>query len=107
MTTDKQFYNPIRFIKGGHLVDVKWLWHESNVRYPFSQERLFSNIPFYVAVTNVDTGTADYYQIKPDTLSNVILQTNALFFWRLLYRRGVTDSTPAREAYRRGPEILP
>ncbi|MFA0098674.1 patatin family protein, partial [Vibrio splendidus] len=45
MATDKTFFNPARFAKGGNLVDVKWLWNESNQRYPLDCGELFSSIP--------------------------------------------------------------
>jgi predicted patatin/cPLA2 family phospholipase len=111
MATDKAFFNPARFAKGGNLVDVKWLWEESNLRYPLDYSRLFGGIPFYAAVTNVETGNANYYQIKPENLSNVVEATTAL---PIAYREtpcfsggcytdgGVADSIPVREAYRRG-----
>ena len=111
MATDKTFFNPARFAKGGNLVDVKWLWDESNQRYPLDCGELFSSIPLIAAVTNVDTGSADYYHIKPENLSNVVEATTAL---PIAYREtpcfsggcytagGVADSIPVREAYRRG-----
>ena len=111
MATDKAFFNPARFAKGGNLVDVKWLWEESNLRYPLDYSRLFGGIPFYAAVTNVETGNANYYQINPENLSNVVEATTAL---PIAYREtpcfsggcytdgGVADSIPVREAYRRG-----
>lgn len=111
MATDKTFFNPTRFAKGGNLVDVKWLWDESNQRFPFDSEKLFSNIPLYAAVTNIDTGNADYYQVKPDTISKIIEATTAL---PIAYREtpcfsggcytdgGVADSIPVKEAYRQG-----
>ncbi|MGF1692201.1 patatin-like phospholipase family protein [Photobacterium kagoshimensis] len=111
MATDKAFFSPARFAKGGNLVDVKWLWEESNNRYPLDNEKLFSTIPLYAAVTNIDTGNADYYQVKPNTLSKIIEATTAL---PIAYREtpcfsggcytdgGVADSIPVKEAYRQG-----
>lgn len=111
LATNKAFYDPARFATGGHLVDVKWLWEESNLRFPLNIETLFTSIPMYAAVTNVDTGNADYYQIKRDNLSDVIEATTAL---PIAYKQtpcfsggcytdgGVADSIPVREAYRRG-----
>ncbi|KXI24458.1 patatin-like phospholipase family protein [Photobacterium sanguinicancri] len=111
MATDRAFFNPARFAKGGNLVDVKWLWEESNNRYPFDSDKLFSTIPLYAAVTNIDTGNADYYQVKPNTLSKIIEATTAL---PIAYREtpcfsggcytdgGVADSIPVKEAYRQG-----
>ncbi|MCW8345785.1 patatin family protein [Vibrio sp. ZSDZ65] len=111
MATNKRFFNPARFAKGGDLVDVKWLWDESNQRYPLNCEALFSSIPMFAAVTNIDSGLADYYRVEAHSLSNIIEATTAL---PIAYRRppcfsggcytdgGVADSIPVREAYRRG-----
>ncbi len=111
MATDKTFFNPTRFARGGNLVDVKWLWEESNRRYPINCENLFDSIPMFAALTNIETGHADYYQVKPTSLSNIIEATTAL---PIAYREtpcfsggcftdgGVADSIPVREAYRRG-----
>lgn len=111
MATNKRFFNPTRFAKGGDLVDVKWLWEESNQRYPLDCEALFSSIPMFAAVTSIDNGLADYYRVEPHSLANIIEATTAL---PLAYRRppcfsggcytdgGVADSIPVREAYRRG-----
>ena len=27
--TKREFFSPLRFIKGGHMTDVHWLWHHS------------------------------------------------------------------------------
>ncbi|MDV7105979.1 patatin family protein [Vibrio sp. TH_r3] len=111
LATNKEFYNPTRFAKGGNLVDVKWLLQESNRRHPLNYQQLFDSIPMYAAVTNIDTGNADYYEIKPETLEDIIEATTAL---PIVYRKtpcfsggcytdgGVADSIPVREAYRRG-----
>lgn len=111
MATDKAFFNPVRFATGGNLVDVKWLWEASIERYPIDHEKLFSNIPMYAAVTDIETGNADYHRIQPDTLANVLEATTAL---PIAYRDmpcfsggcytdgGVADSIPVRKAYRLG-----
>lgn len=111
LATNKAFYDPARFATGGHLVDVKWLWQESNHKFPLDLDTLFSSIPMYATVTNIETGSADYYQIKRDNLPNAIEATTAL---PIAYKQtpcfsggcytdgGVADSIPVREAYRRG-----
>lgn len=111
LATNDTFFNPARFVRGGNLVDVQWLEQESLRRYPLNTETLFNNIPLLAAVTNVDTGDADYYWVKPQNMSKVIEATTAL---PIAYRPtpcfsggcytdgGVADSIPVAEAYRRG-----
>ena len=48
LATTKRFFNPKRFLKGGDLVDVNWLWQESNQRYPIDKHSLFDDIPFWL-----------------------------------------------------------
>ena len=84
---------------------------ESNTRHPLNLERLFSSIPLYAAVTNIDSGNADYYQVNKDNLNDVMEATTAL---PIAYKStpcyssgcytygGVVDSIPVKEAYRRG-----
>ena len=111
LATNKRFFNPTRFARGGDLVDVKWLIEESNRRHPLNLDRLFSSIPMYAAVTNIDSGNADYYQVKESNLNNVLEATTALpiaykstpcFSGGCYTDGGVADSIPVKEAYRRG-----
>ncbi|MGF1697163.1 patatin family protein [Vibrio lamellibrachiae] len=115
LATDKRFYSPLRFAKGGNLVDVRWLWEQSNKDYPLDWEQLFSSIPLYAAVTNIDTGDADYYHVQPSNLGPVVEATTALpvayketpcFSGRCYTDGGVSDSIPVQEAYRRGAKEI-
>ncbi|PNH82397.1 patatin-like phospholipase family protein [Vibrio diazotrophicus] len=111
LATSSEFYNPRRFLKGGDLVDVRWLLDEANKRYPINEEALFSSVPFYAAATNIQTGKPDYYQVTPENFVTAIEATSAL---PLVYKKtpcfdgqcytdgGVSDSIPVKEAYRRG-----
>ena len=110
LATDKRFFNRTRFVKGGDLVDVKWLIEASERKFPLDTETLFGT-PMIAAVTNVNTGHADYFQLAPCNLESVIEATTAL---PIAYRTppcfsggcytdgGVADSIPVKEAYRRG-----
>lgn len=111
LATSQAFYNPRRFVAGGHLVDVKWLFEESNRRFPLDLDTVFSSTPFIAAATNVATGRPDYYEVTPNNIAKAIEATASL---PLAYKDtpcfdggcytdgGVADSIPVREAYRRG-----
>lgn len=111
LATSKAFFNPGRFLRGGSLVDVRWLIDEANRLYPVDESRLFTSVPFYAAATNVSTGKADYYRVTRDNFVTAIEATSAL---PLVYRQmpcfsggcytdgGIADSIPVKEAYRRG-----
>ncbi|MBA5761530.1 patatin family protein [Vibrio sp. 404] len=110
LATDKRFFNRTRFARGGDLVDVKWLIEESNRRFPLDSHALFST-PMIAAVTNIETGNADYFQLSPCNLESVLEATTALpiaykstpcFSGGCYTDGGVADSIPVKEAYRRG-----
>lgn len=115
LATDRQFYNPKRFLKGGNLVDVEWLVSESEQRFPLDAEALFSDLPLLATTTNIDTGNADYYQVTQSNLAQVLEATSAL---PIAYKQtpcfsggcytdgGVADSIPVIEAYRRGAKEI-
>lgn len=111
LATHKQFFSPMRFFRGGNLVDIKWLLEQSNQQHPLDLKQLFSSVPLYAAVTNIDTGDATYYQVKQDNLNDVMEATTALpiaykstpcFSGSCYTDGGVADSIPVIEAYRRG-----
>lgn len=111
LATSKRFFDPTRFLKGGDLIDVKWLFEESNRLYPVDEAKLFEGIPFLAATTNVNTGKADYYRVNRDNFHNAMEATTALpiaykntpcFSGGCYTDGGVADSIPVREAYRRG-----
>ncbi|GEM77976.1 patatin-like phospholipase family protein [Vibrio superstes] len=111
LATSRKFFNPGRFIRGGNLMDVKWLSETSMQRYPLDLKKLFEAMPFYAATTNINTGLADYFKVSQDNLADVMEATTAL---PIAYKRtpcfsggcyadgGVADSIPVKEAYRRG-----
>ncbi len=111
LATCKRFFDPTRFIKGGDLIDVKWLFEESNRLYPVDEKKLFEGIPFFATTTNVDTGKADYYRVNRANFHDALVATTAL---PIAYKRtpcfsggcytdgGVADSIPVREAYSQG-----
>ncbi|MGF1731081.1 patatin-like phospholipase family protein [Photobacterium kasasachensis] len=111
LATSRDFYNPSRFLKGGDLVDVEWLWQQSNAGYPVDKSKLFSSIPFWAAVTNIETGKADYYRIDESNADSAMVATAALpiafkstpcFSGGCFTDGGVADSIPVKEVYRRG-----
>ncbi|MGF1755451.1 patatin family protein [Vibrio makurazakiensis] len=111
MATTKEFFNIKRAISGGNLADVKWLWEQSKAQYPIDNKELYSSMPFYVAVTNIHNGQAEYHRITPINVDRVMEATAAL---PMIYKDtpcfdnscytdgGVADSIPVMEAYRQG-----
>lgn len=111
-----RFLSPLRFVRGGHLVDVDWLWRISCRRYPLDLDALGGqDIPFYAVTTDVETGKAAYLPVRPDNLHQVLPASCALPLvqrdypcvgGRVMADGGISDSIPVIEAYRRGARHL-
>ncbi|MFB2863796.1 patatin family protein [Aeromonas sp. MdU4] len=106
------FLDPLRFAKGGDLVDVNWLWHTSLYRFPLDLDTFSaSRIPFYAVTTEVATGAPVYLPVRPDNMDEVLTATCALpvvqhetpcVEGRPMADGGISDSIPVIEAYRLG-----
>jgi predicted patatin/cPLA2 family phospholipase len=104
----KNFISYSRFIRGGHLLDLDWLFDASSAESYLDTQAVFrSGKPLYVGVTEVTTGQAAYINTNPDTLKHAIKASAALPF---LYRKfpvidgrpmtdgGVADGIPVAKA---------
>lgn len=108
----QEFMDPLRFAKGGNLVDIHWLWNTSCRRYPLDIHTYRETaIPFYAVVTNTLTGKAEYIRVKPENMNEVLPASCAIPLASREYPEvhgvpmtdgGVADSIPVIEAYRRG-----
>lgn len=111
--TRPQFINKSKFIRGGHLMDLDYLWETIDVEDPLDVEQLFMRKKnnFIIVATALETGAPVYIQPKPRNCNISLKASSAV---PLLYRGflevdsarcvdgGVSDPIPAREAYRRG-----
>ncbi|MGK8872920.1 patatin-like phospholipase family protein [Pseudomonas aeruginosa] len=110
--TRREFIDPTRFLRAGHLVDVGWLWEATKNTVPLDVQRFATcGTPLLVVTTEVATGQAHYLQATPENMDQVFPASCAL---PLVYRAfptyngiamtdgGIADSIPVLEAYRRG-----
>lgn len=106
------FINWPRFLRGGHLCDVHWLWHQSFRDVPLSFDRyLVGDTRLWVNTTSVQTGQAHYFLIDGQNYHDVFTASCSI---PLAYRDyplvndepmsdgGIADAIPVEEAYRRG-----
>lgn len=106
------FINWQRFMAGGHLCDVHWLWHQSRLEVPLSLEKHWqSKVPLWVVTTSVEDGAPRYFETRPDNLDDVMTASCSIPF---AYRDfptvaghpmtdgGLADSIPVRWAYEQG-----
>lgn len=113
--TKREFFSPLRFIKGGHMTDVHWLWHHSkqSMNIPAPGEK--SCMPLYVGITNANSGECEYIQATEDNVDDLMVASCAL---PTAYRDeiiingtryldgGVADAIPAIQAYQMGAKDI-
>lgn len=121
-----EFISFRRFLTGGHLMDLDWLWDVTLRELPLDATRIEEcSTNYYVGLTRVDDGTAVFTQPTADNLGEVLKASSAM---PVAYRNfvsltgvepnsvgqtssgttwtyvdgGVADPIPVQEAYRRG-----
>jgi len=107
-----EFINPLRFIRGGHLMDLDWHWQITISQMRLDLPMIYAKRkPFIVGLTDARTGKAVYKESAADDLEHLLRASSAL---PLFYRDfpevdgapmtdgGVSDPIPVGEAIRRG-----
>jgi predicted patatin/cPLA2 family phospholipase len=111
-----RFINPWRFLRGGHLMDLDWMWEQTIANYRLNLKYLFDNLrvknkKYFVVATSMETGNALYLQPDENTLEHYLKVSSSIpIFYRNILEvagekatdGGIADSIPVREAYRRG-----
>jgi predicted patatin/cPLA2 family phospholipase len=107
-----EFIDIVRFIRGGHLMDLDWLWNTTIREMRLDLQKIYAKRkPFIVVLTDVQTGKALYKQTSADNLEDVLKASSAM---PLFYRSspnidgrpmtdgGVADALPVSKAIRLG-----
>ncbi len=107
-----EFINLNRFLRGGHLLDLDWLWEITIREIRLDLMAIYARRkPFVVVLTDVLTGQAVYRQTAEEDLEHTLKASSAI---PLLYRScpevdgrpatdgGIADAIPVGEAIRRG-----
>lgn len=107
-----EFINFPRFVKGGHWLDLDWLWDITIDEIKIDAEAMMSQpIPLYVVTTKVNTGEAAYIKATADNLNELLKASCSV---PVAYRHfplinnepmtdgGVADSIPVIKAYELG-----
>lgn len=115
-STSPAFINLRRFLKGGHLIDLDWMWEQTITNYRLDLKRIDEKLrtqekEYLVGVTLMETGEALYLRPGEDTLEHYLKVSSSM---PILYRcipqvdgnpatdGGMADSIPVKEAYLRG-----
>ncbi len=118
-TTDPRFFNPFRFIRGGHLIDLDWLMNITSTEFPLALDRgielMATGREFLMSTCHSDDFSAVYLQPNKDNWYDVIRASSAIpGFYRsgvelngqLYLDGGISAAIPVEEAYRRGATTL-
>ncbi|WP_086983824.1 patatin-like phospholipase family protein [Vibrio aphrogenes] len=111
-----EFIDFKRFMKGGHWLDLDWLWEITLNEIPIHIQQLHQQpVPLYVVTTNIHSGQAHYIQSTPE---NVVELLKASCSVPVAYRDypiiqgipmtdgGVADSIPVEQAYKMGAKDI-
>ena len=113
-TTD--FINPWRFLRGGHLMDLDWLWEQIIRNYRLDLASLFHKLrsqrkKYIIVVTEMESGEALYLEPDEYTVEHYLKVSSSLpvFYRNILDVNGrkatdggIADAIPVRQAYLMG-----
>ncbi len=115
-SSTSRFICAARFLRGGHYMDLDWLWDITISEYRLDLNHIFSRQQkdgreFIVVATSMETGKAIYIRPDASNLEHCLKVSSSL---PVLYRNtlsvnnekatdgGIADPIPMLEAYRRG-----
>ncbi|MEF1226455.1 patatin family protein [Vibrio fortis] len=111
-----EFIDFKRFAKGGHLLELDWLWDHIAQNDPYDMQAFNEQpLPFHVVTTDVDNGTAVYTRGDEENLEELLkascsvpmaYRTPLTIDGRRMIDGGVVDSIPVIEAYNRGAKKI-
>ncbi|MFP4363694.1 MAG: patatin family protein [Spirochaetia bacterium] len=112
----KELNSIFRFLKGGHYMDLDWLWDITKKEVPLDIDRILSSpILEKIIVTNAVTGKAEYLEPKREEYIELLKASSAIpvFYKSFPMVRGVeysdggiADPIPAEKAWQDGAEII-
>lgn len=118
-TTSPQFFNPLRFVRGGHLIDLDWLLDTTHQQMPLdfdhAEQQFAKDKKFLICASRSDDFSSHYFTPTRDSWLNVIKASSAIpGFYRqgvevdgVSYQDGgISDPIPVEEAYRREADTI-
>ena len=117
LSPQPEFINVRRFVTGGHLMDLDWLWDTSMRDLPINVDRLIQEGPEYViGLTRVRDGQIAFRNPDTENLAEMLKASSAM---PLFYRRfvtlddgedyvdgGLAEPIPVEETWRRGAKRI-
>ncbi|MTH45012.1 patatin-like phospholipase family protein [Intestinirhabdus alba] len=118
-TTRREFFDPLRFVRGGNLIDLDWLVASTADKMPLQMDtaaRLFdSGKAFYMCACRGDDYTPGYFSPTSQNWLDLIRASSAIpGFYRSgvvldgvnYLDGGISDAIPVQEAARLGAQTL-
>lgn len=118
-TTRREFFDPLRFVRGGNLIDLDWLVESTAARMPLQMDtaaRLFdSGKSFYMCACRGDDYTPGYFSPTKQNWLDIIRASSAIpGFYRTgvaleginYLDGGISDAIPVQEAAKRGAKTI-
>nr|WP_153679067.1 patatin family protein [Klebsiella quasipneumoniae] len=118
-TTSRQFFDPMRFVRGGNLIDLDWLVEATSQQMPlamnYAETQFALGKELWMCACRGDDYSASYFSPTPQTWLDLIRASSAIpGFYRsgvLLdgvsyLDGGVSDAIPVQEAARRGAQTI-
>ena len=115
-STRKDFISKRKLLKGGHYMDLDWIWDYCEKYDPLDVEAIVNRkIRFLVGVTSVETGQIEYIDFDKENSIDLLKASCAL---PIAYKRpvkvegrkyfdgGIADPIPVEEAVKRGANQL-
>lgn len=117
-TTQRTFFDPIRFARGGHMIDLDWyfesLQREAPLDFAHAKKRLDGGA-FYVCTSRCKDLQAEYHSCDVEHLEYSIKASSAIpVFYRGgvaingvdYWDGGVSDALPVEAAHERGGDCI-
>lgn len=111
-----EFIDPWRLVRGGHWMDLDWLWEAITREDPLDcHAAAASGVEYALVATCATTGDPRYLSPGADEMLAALKASCALpFLYRGVVRvgldslvdGGISDPVPVREAYRRGARTM-
>nr|WP_272501556.1 patatin family protein [Silvania confinis] len=118
-TTSREFFDPLRFVRGGNLIDLDWLLDATASQMPLSMDtasRLFdTGKSFWMCACRGDDYTPGYFSPLKENWLDILrassaipgfYRTGALLDGIAYLDGGVSDAIPVQEAARRGAKTI-
>ncbi|MGO2998328.1 MAG: patatin-like phospholipase family protein [Moraxellaceae bacterium] len=103
-----EFIHYGRFLRGGDLLDLKWMWDMVEQEYPLDQAQLFANhAEFYMVLTHAISGQATYIKAAKDNILDGLRASSSIpvltrqaveIFGEPYFDGGVADALPVQWA---------